>query len=63
MRAIHRAELNCQADIADYRRAFEEFFFGSTSITWTNRPEQRFDGILKSHDRRHSILGAMRIGV
>jgi hypothetical protein len=44
------AELNCQADIAGYPRAIEEFFL-EHERHMTNRNERRFGGILRSHDR------------
>jgi hypothetical protein len=56
------AEVNCQADIADCRRAVEEFFL-EHQHQMDEQTRERFGGILRSHDRRHSILRAMRTGV
>lgn len=49
------AELNCQADVADHRRAVEKFF-----LEYRNQMDEQtraaFGGILRSHDRRRSIV-------
>jgi len=36
-------ELNCQADLADYRKAVEEFYW-SIKIRWTRKPERSSGG-------------------
>ena len=36
------AELNCRADIADYRRAVQEFFSRTISLSVERSPSNRF---------------------
>ena len=46
------AELNCQADLADYQRAVEEFFL-EHQYYMDKQTRAAFRGILRGDDRRH----------